>query len=218
MINKNQIVEAIQKGVITAQGSYNDAASSPLCWAPEYLTDVHIYQSLFDITDKDSLTLQHNIKDLQDNYSLRTARGRKIKELPDNARIDIILWQPNVGKIRAFIEVKRNPDDFKKDIKRICRLLRKNGEFGVFTSAIHQEYKYKPSDFKSRENTEKGLLDRLQEIKAEIRRLIKTDYKSNDNVELFDENHKIRYLSFEQETGDKKNWVWRPACFLIERK
>jgi hypothetical protein len=202
MAGKNQIIEAIIEGVKEAQDSYNKAASSPLFTAPEYFMDVHIFQSIFKLTLADSLTLQHNNRDLLKSNSIR---GRKIKELPQGSKIDIILWYSNQGKIRSFIEVKRQASFCKRDLRRICYMLKNNGQFGVLISGIYQSYN--PSKPESLQKARRKLNNKLQ--------IIENNTKASDNglkVELI--KHDIAKIPLESEND--KCWIWRPVCFVVE--
>ncbi len=215
MVGKNQIIEAIQEGVIKAQENYNEAASSPLFWAPEYLMDVHIFQSIFRCTGKDYLTLQHNIKDLKKNFSLHSVRGRQLKVLPEGARIDIIVWYPQKGIIRAFVEVKREAKDYKNDIDRINKLLKMGGRFGVFVSAIHKSYDSNiPTN---RKDAEKELKSNLREIESDVKQLVEDYFGNSFTAKLFDRGCKIAEIPLAPEPEENKRWIWRPVCFLIER-
>jgi hypothetical protein len=216
---KNRLLRAIRDGVINAQKCYNEAASSPLCWAPEYFIDVHVFQSLFSNFGKDSVTLQHNINDLKENYSLKMPRGRTLRGLPNDARIDMIFWEPKIGKILAFIEVKRDANNFEVDIKRICRLTMKNGDFGIFISTIHQEYDNTKNNKLNRGKAENKLNPDLKEHGKQINKIINMHYENKfKKVELYPKKYLPNPIWTELEPGKNKYWVWRPVIFVIERK
>ena len=207
MAGKNQIIYAIQEGAKEAQKNYNDASSSLLFAAPEYFMTVHIFQSIFKVTLPDSLTLEHGIRDL---LKTNPPRGRKIKELSGGAKLDIILWYPNTGKVRGFIEVKKHASDCEEDIRRICYMLKNDGRFGVSISGIYQQYSSTGSP--NRQDAENTLISKLGQIEINVRHIINNH--PGYTLELL--HDEIAEIPLEPEND--KSWIWRPVCFVVEPK
>jgi hypothetical protein len=209
MTGKNQIIEAIQEGVRKAQRNYNEAASSLLLYAPEYFMDVHIFQAIYKVTGADSLTMEHNNRDLlKDN----PPRGRKIKELRKRAKLDIIIWYPGTASVRGFIEVKKYAIDCKKDVSRICYMVKNEGRFGLLVSGIHQRYDI--SKYENRQNAEKKLIDRISRIETNVKSLVDSCSGGSCTVKLYP----YEVLKIPLEVENNKSWIWSPICFLVEIK
>jgi hypothetical protein len=219
MVSTNIILEAIQDGIIEAQKSYKKAASSPLCWAPKYLINVNVYQSLFKNTGRDSLTLENDKKSLEKMKAIKPKRKKiinKVIDRCDNPRIDIILWEPDQGTVVAFMETKKNARSCMKDVERICSSMEQGGKFGVLISTIHQQYKPNPNITTGQLKAKRILTKRLELITDDIQQRVKT--KTRFEARLFKKKHEI--YSVDTNDGDKTSWywVWRPVIFVIERK
>jgi hypothetical protein len=209
MAGKNQIIETIQNGTIKAQENYNKAAYSPLIWAPEYMIDVHIFQELHDFIGSNSLTLQHNLRNLKSDGIILSQRGRKLATLPDGAKIDVILWYRNTAVIRAFIEVKKYASDSIKDIKRVCKLIKNNQTCGILASGIHGSYD--TSKPKSKQRAIDNIRNRISNIENRVISLVNACSGGACQAKLYD--HDILEVPIQ---FVNKSWVWMPVCFLIE--
>jgi hypothetical protein len=199
------VTSSIVEGIKNAQNEISTASKGLLCWAPEYLMTVNIFQSL------------SRIKALQNNLVLETglndggvkSPGRKLKNSRTGqlCRCDMVVWSDD--RRRAVIEVKRHAWKCQQDVARILQLFKEFPDinYGVLAACVHKELK----------NTDELMLrnkivNDLEIISQNIRQKVK-------NVEIFPRNVKkqIYPVYAEDGNGEGRTYLWRPVCFVIKR-
>jgi len=216
---KQQVFDAIDKGIRKAQKDYKDAAWTALCQGPEYLVTVGIFYSLLDLTEKDSLTLENRPTELLKHLKEKPRRGRPRSVPRGSGRVDICLWHKGEDRPRAIIEVKRCADDWKKhtkdtDIDRIAKLLLDNSarkfEFGILASCIHRVV---------RNNNRNELKWKINDNLESLRQAIEEKLDGQLSVKLDPSGFEPLPLKDEYpQDEDSDNWIWRPVVFRIYRK
>ncbi|MFC2006214.1 hypothetical protein ACFLVG_04600 [Chloroflexota bacterium] len=163
--NWKEVFSSIETGIRTAEKDYKNAAYIPLCFGPEYLISVRIFDSLLSLTTEDSLTLEMR-KEQIDEYcrkKVKPGRPKTWLEWEPGSRIDICLWHKGSDRPRAIIEVKRNAENWQglnNDIKRIVSVLNTNYHhkltLGVLATCIFKksEQEVKETEIKLRERIE----------------------------------------------------------------
>ena len=216
---KQQVLDAIDKGIRKAQDDYKDAAWTPLCQGPEYLLTVGIFYSLLNLTKKDSLTLENQPTELLEWLKRRSRPGRPRSVPRGTGRIDICLWHKGKNRPRVITEVKRRVGDWRKctkdtDIDRIAQLLLANTvykfEFGILASCIHHVVgDNSRNQIKQKINADLKSLRQAIEEKLDSRLGVKLEPSSFEPLPLKDEY---------SEDEHSRNWIWRPVVFRIYRK
>jgi len=216
---KQQILDAIDRGIRRAQDDYKDAAWTPLCRGPEHLLTVAIFYSLLNLTKKDSLTLENRPTELLDWLKRRPRPGRPRSVPRGTGRIDICLWHKGEDRPRVIIEAKRRVGDWRKytkdtDIDRIAQLLLANTvhkfEFGILASCVHRVV-----GDSNRNQLERKINANLKSL----RQAIKEQLDSRLGVELEPSGFEPLLLKHKYpEDEHSRDWVWRPVVFRIYRK
>jgi hypothetical protein len=222
--SRQQVLDAIDKGIRKAQKDYKDVAWTPLCRGPEYLMTVGIFYSLLGLTKKDSLTLENRPTDLLEWLNEEKSPPMKPESVPrGSGRIDICLWHKGENKPRAIIEVKRCAMDWKKytkrtdkdtDLDRISNLILNDRvhkfEFGVLASCIHRVLTNN-----DRNQLERKINDDLQSLGQAIEEKV----NSQLGVNLQRSGFKLLPLKRHyRECEECDDWIWRPVVFTIYRK
>jgi hypothetical protein len=216
---KQQVLDAIDRGIRKAQDDYKDAAWSPLSEGPEYLLTVDIFHSLLSLTKKDSLTLENRPIELLEWLKKRPRPGRPQSVPRGTGRIDICLWHKGENRPRVPIEVKRCVGDWTKyardtDIDRIAKLLLAETvhkfEFGILASCIHHVARGTNRNQLEQEiNADLKSLRQAIEEKLDARLAIKLEPSDFEPLPLKD-----KYWEDEH----SRNWTWRPVVFRIYHK
>lgn len=218
--SKQQVLDAIDKGIRKAQKDYKDAAWTALCHGPEYLMTVRIFYSLLGLAKKDSFTLENRPTDLLKWLKEEKSPRVKPRSVPrGSGRIDICLWHKGKNRPRAIIEVKRRAMDWKKhtrdtDIDRTAELMLNGSvhkfEFGVLASCIHRVLRNN-----NRNEAERKINDDLQSLEQAIEEKL----NSQLGVKLEPSGFKLLPLKRDYREGEGcDDWIWRPIVFTIYRK
>lgn len=209
---RQEVLDSIDKGIRKAQDDYTKGSRSLLCWGPEYLITVNIFQSLLDLPAiEDSLSLEEKASDVE-KYR-RDRRGRKPACVSGRSRCDLVLWHANKDGPRAVIEVKRWAKQCSSDIKRLTRLVSQvqGLEFSIAASCL----------FERVNNNSDNAEDKLQRDIKKLHRSIEESVKgSNLGVRLEPKLLRIERVTIpvDEKTESEEDWVWCPVCFMIYHK
>jgi len=135
---KQKILEAIDKGIITAQDDYFKAFQSDISsnYVHEYFMTVYIFQSLLGLINDQSLALERPFRGL---FPEKWEGLKPNEQLLGSCLCDLVLWDSGDKPIVA-IEVKKNAWDYYEDlIRRLSFLLNLGLEFSVFASCLYKE-------------------------------------------------------------------------------
>lgn len=190
----NNILQAVQQGIIDAQKDYYKSFQSDLSseYAPEYLMTVYIFRSLLSLIDGYGVALEVPISDLDSGYSYKRFQGRKPGSVRYNGKCDLVLLDSK-EKAKAVIEVKRNPWFYDEDMDRLISLLDLNIEMSIFASCMYKKSKKE-----------------LIEESDLLLKTIKKDYQRNITIELSPIPKRV--LKYDGE------WVWYPIVFLVRKQ
>jgi hypothetical protein len=216
---KQQVLDAIDKGIRRAQDDYRDAAWTPLCQGPEYLLTVGVFYALLRLTKRDSLTLENQPTELLEWLKRRPRPGRPRSVSRGTGRIDICLWHKGENRPRAIIEVKRRVGDWRKytkdtDIDRIAQLLLANTvhrfEFGILASCIHHVVG---------DDNKNQIKQKIDSHLENLRQAIEEKLDSRLGVRLEPSDFEPLLLKDEYPADEEgRNLIWRPVVFRIYRK
>ena len=204
-----QVISAVESGILTAQRAYQKGCDSLLCWGPEYLITTHIHQSLLGLPEIDGcLCLEERARELED-YCRNRLRGPKPKVVDGRSRCDLVLWHVNRNEPRSVIEVKRRAEGCSRDLKRLMRLVNQGLEFSVAASCLFERV---------RNDNEKDSKARLREVLNDLlRRMEQKTARSNQTVSLSRRSLRF-YTARIGEVPSEEQWIWCPVCFVIHPK
>ncbi len=209
MVTRNQILDAIQRGIVIAHNRCKSASQAILYDTHECFISVNIFHSIFSLTQADTLTLEDRVTKIEQCFS-STPRGRRIAELPKGGHFDLIIWYPNSGRIRGIIEVKKKPINYLRDIKRLCKTLAGNQHFCALISCVYECYNEKEPQ--SKKEALNKLNSKVQKILDSVQQCIKE--QSDDlNLTLMPFEPKPVHIK-----AQRKYYMWRPVCFVIENE
>lgn len=217
-ITQDDVVKAIQKGIISAQSDYKRSAEGLISYAPEYLSTVMAFKSiLHKLKALDKLsgsTSGYITLECPTNYiGTIIKRGPKPKDNPLTAqsRVDLLLWAAS-GAPRAVIEIKRDFHDSKgieDDIERISQFplyCKPKPVFGIFTTIVYKDV----DESKAVQETEKSVWEEIEKVKQLV---------ENSAIGLCCHRHDIdlQRVKVVDDDGIPQRRVWCPLCFTLRR-
>ncbi|MGD9623986.1 MAG: hypothetical protein AB7U51_04945 [Arcobacter sp.] len=180
MITQNELIDAIQSGIIDSHETYLKWSYDEWLWnAPEYLMTVKIAQKIDEIDKNKFITLEDNVEKILDIANAK-GRGKLPTKIRSNGRFDIVVWWAN-GHPRAIIEVKNSVYKFaniEEDIIRICKTLNRKSadskiQYGFIAFYICNAYK---------NNAKEKLFNKINKIYEQAKKLI---LEENLNIEKY---------------------------------
>lgn len=168
MISKNKLLESIHAGIWNAHMRYKDWAGG--WWMSGYSIEGFMTANIAEqIMTGDAssrtmyLTLETTFKDLRDNESIPTSRGRKTSSVKDGNKVDIAIYS-KAWELNYIIEVKRaypwNHRACLADIRRLRDLsiqFARNG--GKIKAAVFTHYIWCKKSSTKEVNPKKDLFD-----------------------------------------------------------
>jgi len=202
-----EVLKAIDMGIRNAQNDYKKSYQSDVCssFAPEYLMTVYIFQSILELKERCGCTYGLSLE--ESVYKMRKTlaiNGRPSKQTPPCGKCDLSLIDLTEQPL-VVIEVKKNPYDYEKDIKRLSYLVNNNLKYGVFASLLFEPVNINPNE----------LADRLESETENLRKKIENyvralgyDLNVAKNLGLI-EDFKL--------ANDPEEYKWCPVCFVIRK-
>ena len=201
---QQEVINAINQGIINAQTDYNKANNSDIIseYCPEYYLTVYIFQSLLKLkkeyeqefwlsVEESAFTMKNGLK----------IPGRPFHLISSGRKCDVALKDSNDCPL-VVIEVKKNPFEYQENIERLSYLASRGLKYGVFASCLFLEV----------ENTNfEGAKDKLEGITEDISSHIKNLTKEW-KYDLLVEKHAGEIQDFLEES---KIYKWCPVCYVI---
>ena len=198
-----KIIDAILKGYIEAQQSYEEMSGGFWLWnATEYFITSNVAQNIYAIEGEKFVTLEHGSTDAIESAGAK-GRGRLPKDIREKGRVDILLWRAD-STPRAIIEIKNqiySKDQYEKDITRIKSFLSRNHtnstlQFGIFA--------FYESAFNGIRKTA------TEKIEARVNKIF-------DNSKLIlGSNFDIKL--YVTDMHDESENAWQAACIFVKLK
>ena len=204
---KQEVVDAIMQGIISAQEDYKKADDSDIIseYCPEYYITVYIFQSLLKLKNKYKQGFQLSVE--ESVFKMRNKlgiRGRAPDITPPQGKCDLALKDQSDSP-HVVIEVKKDPFDYQENVGRLSYLVSCGLECGVFASCLFVEVEDK--NFQEAQ-------DKLERFTEDIHNYIQS-FNRKWKYDLLVEKQIGEIQDFPEES---KIYKWCPICFVIGKK
>ena len=211
--SRQEIVDSIYQGIVTAQEEYFKGSRGLICWVHEYMITSSIYHSLLRLPAiDDTLGLEERASDVEEYR--RDRRGCKPACVCGLSRCDLVLWHAKKDGPRAVIEVKRWAEDCASDIPRLEYFVSNvpSVEFCITASCLSEKVQSNSG------NTERVLRNRVKLLHTIIQNCV---VRSGINVSLVSALSNILHVKipvYYRKTAREEEWVWCPVIFKVYRR